>query len=101
MELENIIEYYQKDSKTKRIVEHLKEPQPIIHLKGMNGAAEAFVAASLFRSTSYHHLFIMSDKEKALASFNWIQSQRLIFVIAFLFIMCFILCIRGYEWTVK
>jgi hypothetical protein len=26
----------------------------------------------------------MSDKEKALASFNWIQSQRLIFVIAFL-----------------
>jgi transcription-repair coupling factor (superfamily II helicase) len=65
MELENIIEYYQKDSKTKRIVEHLKEPQPIIHLKGMNGAAEAFVAASLFRSTSYHHLFIMSDKEEA------------------------------------
>lgn len=65
MELENIIEFYQKDSKTQSIVEHLKSPNPIIHLQGMSGAAEAFVAAALFRATSYHHLFIMSDKEEA------------------------------------
>jgi transcription-repair coupling factor (superfamily II helicase) len=65
MELENIIEFYQKDSKTQSIIEHLKSSAPVVHLKGMSGASEAFVAAALFRATTYHHLFIMSDKEEA------------------------------------
>src|ERR1019366_2599808 len=38
---------------------------PDIHLKGLTGSQDAFVAAAVFKSADYNHFFIMSDKEEA------------------------------------
>ena len=66
MNLASIIEFYQKDKRTKQIVEHLqKKQQAHLHLRGLQASLPAFVATALYKNLPQNYLFILDNKENA------------------------------------
>ena len=71
MNLEELLKRYTESpqitalAKALSVGEDLEEVAADIHLKGLTGSQDAFVAAAVFKSTDYNHFFIMSDKEEA------------------------------------
>ena len=65
MQINDLVELYQKDQKTQLIQEALKQDALCrIKLNGLMGAVESFILSALYRNTAYHHVIIMSDKEE-------------------------------------
>ena len=66
MNLASIIEFYQKDKRTKQIVEHLQKTQKTnLHLSGLQASLPAFVATAVYKNLPQNYLFILDNKENA------------------------------------
>ena len=66
MNLDSLLRSYQEDHRIKLITEKINETSPAtLHLKGLVGSVDAFIAAAVFRNTGFNHLFIHTDKEEA------------------------------------
>jgi transcription-repair coupling factor (superfamily II helicase) len=66
MNLQEILDTYIKTEQTKRItslLDNTKEGD--IHLKGLVGSQDAFVASAVFKSSNFNHFFVLSEKEEA------------------------------------
>ena len=75
MDLTELLQIYREQSNAKRIAGALNTPSVKLHLAGIVGAADAFVAASVFQNhNNCHHLFIFSDKEKTAYFQNDLQN---------------------------
>ena len=74
MTLRDLIEQYCADSKTLQVAEMLNHQDSRIHLKGLMGAAEGTIAASVVRKTHDNHIFILEDKERAAYFLNDVQT---------------------------
>lgn len=77
MTLEEVLKRYETCEPIKKLVGLLKEDESKalphgeglggadIHLTGMTGSMDAFVAGAVFRNTDYNHFFVCTDKEEA------------------------------------
>src|SRR5436309_4675823 len=66
MTLEHLLKLYCESEQVKRIAEELKtEDTKDLHLRGLLGSQDAFIASAVFKTTDYNHFFILSDKEEA------------------------------------
>jgi len=66
MNLEEVLKLYSESEQVKHINQALAtEGTDELHLKGLTGSQEAFVAAAVFKTTGYNHFFILPDKEEA------------------------------------
>jgi transcription-repair coupling factor (superfamily II helicase) len=72
MKLEELLKLYCESQQVKELSQLLAtdENRPggeisEIHLKGLIGSQDAFVASAVFKTTEYNHFFILSDKEEA------------------------------------
>ena len=74
MTIRDLIEQYCADSKTLQVTEMLNNQDSRIHLRGLMGAAEGTIAASIVRKTHDNHIFILEDKERAAYFLNDVQT---------------------------
>ena len=71
MTLEELLKRYSEGEQVKAIQRALAEEEnvgdtvPDLHLSGLIGSQDAFVAAAVFKTTQFNHFFILSDKEEA------------------------------------
>ncbi len=68
MNLEEILKRYTETPAIGELVRLLNEKtegSDDLHLSGLIGSQDAFVAAAVFKQTEYNHFFILSDKEEA------------------------------------
>ncbi|MFN8287645.1 MAG: transcription-repair coupling factor [Chitinophagales bacterium] len=66
MNVEEIAKRYIGSAGVNGIVDYLKtDDAGDLHLAGLIGSQDAFVAAAVFKETDYNHFFILSDKEEA------------------------------------
>ncbi|MFC2175787.1 CarD family transcriptional regulator, partial [Bacteroidota bacterium] len=65
MTKEELLELFEESESIKKIGSALKAPINKVRLKGLAGSAFAFIAKTLVKKTSQHHLFVLSDKEEA------------------------------------
>jgi transcription-repair coupling factor (superfamily II helicase) len=66
MQTDEILKLYSESDKLKTLVNTLANPDSgDIFLQGLTGSQDAFVAAALFKLSSYNHFFVLSDKEEA------------------------------------
>lgn len=66
MELKNILQQYQRDQRTEQIVSSTQiMANARLHLQGLSGAQNAFVAGGVYMAAPQSHLFILSHKEQA------------------------------------
>lgn len=68
MNLEEILKRYTEAPTVSELVRLLTEKaggSDDLHLSGLIGSQDAFVAAAVFKQTEYNHFFILSDKEEA------------------------------------
>lgn len=75
MDLSQLLQIYREHDNAKRIADALKEPSVKLHLAGIVGTADAFIAAATYQNHDRsHHLFIFSDKEKSAYFQNDLQN---------------------------
>ncbi len=68
MNLEEILKRYTEAPTVSELVRLLTEKaggSDDLHLSGLIGSQDAFVAAAVFKQTEYNHFFILSDNEEA------------------------------------
>jgi transcription-repair coupling factor (superfamily II helicase) len=66
MNFSDVLDRYQSDSRIEELIEALNQtPRGKFKLTGLVGSAPAFIAASVFKKTRSHHLFIASDLDEA------------------------------------
>lgn len=65
MNLEELLLKYSQSEALIRLAGQIKTPASVIHLKGLTGSQDAFVAAAVFKSSDVNHFFILPDKEEA------------------------------------
>jgi transcription-repair coupling factor (superfamily II helicase) len=65
--LKDLLAAYTDSEKVKQVAAALNstENNNTVFLKGLIGSMDAFVAAGVFRNTSFNHFFVLSDKEEA------------------------------------
>ena len=64
--LSRLLDYYKEDERTERILKKLKtETSARILLKGLKGAQDCFVIASVYHAHPTNHLVIVNNKEEA------------------------------------
>lgn len=65
MTVEELLKRYSESNNIKSIQHFLSGSEGDIHLSGLVGSQDAFVASAVFKTTDYNHFFILSDKEEA------------------------------------
>ena len=67
MNLNELLQRYVESNQVRQLKELLTGGDDFgeVHLKGMIGSQDAFVAAATFKSTDYNHFFILGDKEES------------------------------------
>jgi len=66
MNLEELLDQYQQDERTKKLIETTSEKDPQrIHLNGISTSATAFLTTAYFKANKKNHLIILNDKEEA------------------------------------
>lgn len=65
MNVQELIERYIAAEATEQLRSALTASDADIQVKGLTGSQAAFVAAAVFKSTEFNHLFILNDKEEA------------------------------------
>ncbi len=66
MNLQEILDAYINSAQTKRIASILENTSVgDIHLKGLIGSQDAFVASAVFKQSNFNHFFVLSEKEEA------------------------------------
>lgn len=65
MNLDQILDNYERDSRVLSILSAIKQGEKKIYLKGLAGSSDAIIAAAIFRQSAHNHLFICNDKEEA------------------------------------
>jgi transcription-repair coupling factor (superfamily II helicase) len=67
MKLEEIVKRYTETEQVKQLADQLTngDDRQDIYLQGLIGSQDSFVAAAVFKQTSFNHFFILSDKEEA------------------------------------
>lgn len=75
MTLREILERFERDTRTGKIVSELGSSLPVrIQLRGLAGSAPAFIGAATSLLTDQSHLFILPDKEVAAYFLNDLES---------------------------
>jgi transcription-repair coupling factor (superfamily II helicase) len=75
MTLRDVLERYETDSRTGKIVSVLGGALPAgIQLRGLAGSSASFIAATVARLSTQSHLFVLPDKETAAYFFNDLES---------------------------
>lgn len=75
MNLQQLIQTYSSGSNIKKLVENLLHTEPQkIHLKGLVGSIDSFIAIAMHRLCSKSQLFILNDKEEAVYFYNDLQN---------------------------
>ncbi|GIV34906.1 MAG: transcription-repair-coupling factor [Chitinophagales bacterium] len=75
MNLESLLSLYRHDPRIEQLSAYLRQNIPSgIHLSGLAGSADAFVAAGLLGKTTCPHIFILTDKEEAAYFHNNLSS---------------------------
>ena len=67
MNLNELLQRYVGSNQLRQLKELLTGTEDFgeVHLKGLIGSQDAFVAAATFKSTEYNHFFILGDKEES------------------------------------
>ena len=67
MNLNELLQRYTESNQVRQLKELLTGGEDFgeVHLKGLIGSQEAFIAAAAFKSTEFNHFFILSDKEES------------------------------------
>ena len=66
MDVNDIIKQYTETPQLQSINQWLRDTASgDIHISGLVGSSDAFVASSVFKSTDYNHFFILNNKEEA------------------------------------
>jgi transcription-repair coupling factor (superfamily II helicase) len=67
MKLEEIVKRYSETEQVRQLANELTTGNDTqdIFLQGLIGSQDSFVAAAVFKQTSFNHFFILSDKEEA------------------------------------
>lgn len=66
MNLEEVLKRFTESEKVAELIQLLKNADSgDIHLGGLIGSQEAFIAAAVFKQTEHNHFFVLSDKEEA------------------------------------
>src|SRR4051812_3183493 len=65
MTLEELLKRYSESDNIKLVQKFLSGGEGDIHLSGLVGSQDAFVASAIFKTTEFNHFFILSDKEEA------------------------------------
>jgi len=66
MNLDALLGLYRNDPRVQTLTEKIKSSPPQnLHLAGVVGSADAFIAAAVFSKSSLNHVFIYPDKEEA------------------------------------
>ncbi len=65
MNVDHILDQYQRDPRTQRLLKALQTPKEALQIKGLIGSQIAFVAAATRSQLSQPFLIIASDKEEA------------------------------------
>lgn len=84
MELRELIKQYSTDTRTRQLVSWVQVLSGArVHLSGLTGSQDAFVAAGVYWAAPQSHLFILNNKEEA-AYFqntlkNLLQSKEVLF----------------------
>ena len=67
MNLNELLQRYTESNQVRQLKELLTGDEDFgeVHLKGLIGSQEAFIAAAAFKSTEFNHFFILSDKEES------------------------------------
>ncbi len=67
MTLDDLLKRYTESESVKQLTELLNRGDSTrdIHLGGLIGSQDAFVASAVFKQTEFNHFFILSDKEEA------------------------------------
>ncbi len=67
MTLEDLLKLYTDSPSVKQLAELLNKGDSTrdIHLGGLIGSQDAFVASAIFKQTPFNHFFLLSDKEEA------------------------------------
>jgi transcription-repair coupling factor (superfamily II helicase) len=66
MDVNDIIKKYTETPQLQSINQWLRDTNSgDIHISGLVGSSDAFVASSVFKSTEYNHFFILNNKEEA------------------------------------
>lgn len=74
MTLQNILELYFNDTKTREIAQGIKTKTGHMHLKGLSGSSHSFVFSSVFKHLERKHLIILNDKEEAAYFLNDLEN---------------------------
>lgn len=75
MTLREVLERYETDSRTGKIVSVLGSSLPSgFQLRGLAGSAASFIASAAARLSNQSHLFVLPDKETAAYFFNDLES---------------------------
>jgi transcription-repair coupling factor (superfamily II helicase) len=68
MSIEQILNAYGNTEQVKQLLHLLNEPNKDnrdVHVSGLVGSMDAFIAAAVFKNSQLNHVFILSDKEEA------------------------------------
>ena len=66
MDINSLQELYSRDKRTQSILKQLQSKDPsTIHVKGLVGSADAFVATAIFQNSDFNHVFILENKDDA------------------------------------
>ncbi|MBC8046025.1 MAG: transcription-repair coupling factor [Fimbriimonadaceae bacterium] len=72
MQWQDLISLYSEDVRIKNICARIEEKKPDenreqknLHLKGVVGSVASLIAAAVYKNISFHHVFILNDKEEA------------------------------------
>ncbi len=66
MNLDELLGLYRNDPRIRKLTEKIQTTPPAnLHLAGVVGSADAFIAAGVFGISTFNHVFIHTDKEEA------------------------------------
>ncbi len=66
MNLEKLLQYYMRDPRTEQILSSTQIlADARLHLKGLVGSMDSFIAAAVYKKAPQNHVFILQDKEEA------------------------------------
>lgn len=76
MNLQVLLEMYQRDPRLKKIAADISMPSPLkrIQLENLHGASLSFVAAAVWQLSEGNHVFILNDQEEAAYFLNDLEN---------------------------
>ena len=79
MNLDELIDLYRKDPRTQQIKDAIATPRVVVHLTGMVGSIESFIATAVFKTEGYFYFLLKIRKENPTKKRFLFQGRKLLF----------------------